>query len=94
MSGKECFFVIESSADGIRISQYTQQGLEDWLNDVEDVYVDGYIQRNYRFLAALKREDPNEWGGEKPCTALIIKGEIVVPRPVEIVEKYKLQSRG
>lgn len=90
MSGKECYFVIESSADGIRISQYTKQGLEDWLNDAEDEYTDGYIQRSYHFLAALERAEPEDWSGPKPCTALIIKGEIVVPRAVEIVAKFKV----
>lgn len=84
------YFVIDSSADGIHIEQHTQESLEAWLNDAQGIHVDGYIERNYHFLAALERRDPNEWGGRKPCTALIIKGEIVVPQAKERIKEWKL----
>jgi len=84
------YFVIRSSADGIDITEHTQGSLEAWLNDAEDIHVDGYIERNYHFLIALERGDPNGWGGRKECTALIIKGEIVVPKVKERIKEWKL----
>jgi len=84
------YFVIDSSADGTHITEHTQESLEAWLNDAEDEYADGYIERSYRFLAALERRDPAEWGGRKPCTALIIKGEIVVPKVKQRIKEWKL----
>jgi len=87
------YFVIESSADGIDITEHTQESLEAWLNDAKDEYAEGYIERAYHFLTVLERSDPNEWGylsGRKPCTALIIKGEIVVPKAKERIKEWKL----
>jgi len=89
MSGKECYFMIESSADGISVQQYTQEALEEYLLG-EEYCTENWIENNVHFLEALTRTDPQEWSMGKYATALIIKGEIIVPKPAEIVTKYKL----
>ena len=85
------YFVIESSADGISIVEHTQESLEAWLNDTKyHERVEGWIENNVHFLNALTRGDPNNWGVGKYCTALIIKGEIVVPKVKERIKEWKL----
>lgn len=38
------------------------------------------------FLTSIEDSDPATWGGQ----ALLIKGEIVVPKPAEIVKTWKV----
>jgi len=72
------YFQITTSPDGIYIEMKTKEQIENDIND-PDVIAPS-------FLSEITNMDPNYWGSK----TLIIKGEIVVPNPVETVVKFEV----
>lgn len=81
------YIVVTASEDGdIRIKKYIQKELTEFINDEEegnfdtDDFVTGKMVET--------NPDPMYWGGN---SILIIKGKIVVPKPVKIVSAYEVE---
>ena len=78
------YYLIHIDDDGrISIKQYEK-----------DVLLDAIKDRDYgemTFMDSLDEDatDPHEWGFGG-ANSLIIKGEIVTPKPVEVVTEYEL----
>ena len=74
------YFVISVSEDGdVSVTQHTKEELEREMN--EHGWPDPEICRDDT------GGDPQEWGEKR---YLIIKGEIVKPRPIEVVKQVEL----
>ena len=70
----ETYFVISNSDGDTRVRQLTKSEL---LSELED---------GLEYSSVIKDHDPNYWGYE----SIIIKGEIITPRPVEKIVTYEL----
>ena len=74
------YFTIHCSEDGdVRVHQDSKEELLQKIT--EHYYGDS------EFFSSLQGTDPQEWGDK----LLIIKGEIVVPKPKKIIEKYEIK---
>ena len=81
------YVVITASEDGdIRVKKYTQEELTKFINDEEegDFDTDDFV--NGKMLES--NSDPMYWGGN---SILIIKGKIIIPKPVKIVSAYEVE---
>lgn len=83
--GDENYFVITSGEDGISISRMSRKELEKSLKDDEWGKV--------KFLKHLPSIDKGcfQDNDEDEPSTLIIKGEIVIPKPVTKVTEYEIQ---
>lgn len=75
----DSYFVLRGTEDGVRVSQYTKQELEAYLNDPdirEDCRPIALSQVPYSLMETRENE------------VVIIKGEVVVPKQVQVVTKY------
>jgi hypothetical protein len=80
---EERFFRIRGSEDGdVRVSAYTREEFETTINREADG-VDGYLEN---FASVIPDADPNYWHGK----SIIIRGEIVVPKAMEVKTKLVL----
>ena len=81
------YIVITASEDGdIRISKFDKAALGKMINDIEegDYNTDDFMtEKDLR-----TNPDPMYWG---PNKILIVKGKIVVPKPVKIVSAYEVE---
>lgn len=68
------YFLISNGDGDTYVQQYTQEELLERISHDEG------------FLKEIKDCDTNYWGG----VPLIIKGEIVIPRPIETVTKLTI----
>jgi hypothetical protein len=85
MSDEPKYYWIECSEDGdVRVSSYTKDELERVLGDPETNDPDG--RRTSGLALAVPGSDPMYWNGK----SIIIKGEIVVPKPRDVVQKWEL----
>ncbi len=77
---KEKYFIIGMSEDGDPFHYImSKEELEEFLEEnSEQDFMDEEDLKNY--------SDSNYWND----SILIIKGEIIIPEPVEVVTKYKL----
>ena len=76
----DAYFVIHNSDGETKVDTLTREELTKRLN--EEYYGDAP-----QFLEELdKRSDTNYWLG----AYLIIKGEIIIPKPVKVIEEYEL----
>lgn len=74
------YYVIQSTEDGIRIEQVAEAELTRRLNG--EWYGGGV-----RWADKMPAEtDPNYWSG----ASVIIKGELVTPKPVSVTTEWKL----
>ena len=81
---KENYFVITSGEDGISISPMSKEELEKGLK--EDDW--GKV----KFLKQIPEIDKGCWyDDEDEPSILIIKGEIIVPKPVKKVTQYEIE---
>lgn len=83
--GHQSYFILTSGEDGISISMISKSALEKGLkqNDFGD---------NVKFLDHVPPIDKGCWEqDEDENTVLIIKGEIVVPKPVQKVTEYEVE---
>jgi hypothetical protein len=81
------YIVIQTTGDGdIRINKYSKDELTKFINDEEEGDFDTADFVTDKRLE--KESDPIYWGEN---SILIIKGELVVPKPVKIVEQYEVE---
>ena len=74
-------FVISSNEDGeVTVEQLGEEEFIERIND-EEYY--GEVN----FLDKISQIDPNYWGNK----LLVIRGEIVIPKPVEKITKYEIE---
>lgn len=74
------YYVITTSADGVHVTVYTKEGLEQALSETG-----GF--GSYKILPSLPKENnPNYWGE----SMVIIKGEVVTPKPIQVVQRFEL----
>jgi hypothetical protein len=70
------YFVISPGEGDPRIEPLTREELTRRLSE-------GYYG-DVGFMGSLRNKNINEWGDN----IMIIKGEVVIPRPVEVVKRY------
>jgi len=76
------YFLIYGSEDGTQILEYEdEEKLKAALLD------HGFTEFRATFGKDYRERDPNYWG-EDNC--LIIKGEIIVPKPKKVVQDWEL----
>ena len=73
------YFVIHNIDGDTYVDVLSAQELTERLNE-------NYYGRSVEFLDTVSNHDTNYWGDGH----LIIKGEIVIPKPVETVTKYEV----
>jgi hypothetical protein len=79
---KETYFLIHNSEGDTTITEINK---EEFLKDIED----GSYGSDAVFLDEIpENNDTNYWGEN---TYLVIKGNIVTPKPVEVVTKFEIQ---
>ena len=71
------YFVMSCDADGTAIWSMTKESLLKYLDEFSG-----------EILSTIPNSDPNYWGENK---IVIIKGEIIIPKPVEVVTRYELE---
>lgn len=80
---EERFFHISSSEDGdVSVHAYTREEFERAINRYADG-VDNYLEN---FASSIPDADPNYWRGK----GIVIRGEIVVPKAMEVKTKIVL----
>jgi hypothetical protein len=75
---KESYFILNSTEDGVYITEYkTAEKLSEYLagNRIE------------KFFSSLPKDSPSYWDAEK---VLIIKGEIIVPKPKTTITEWEI----
>ena len=78
------YFAITCSEDGdIEIKEYNHDDLTKFINDEKEGDFD-----TVDFMKTITDKNPQYWG---PNSILIIKGEIMVPKPVKIIEQYRIE---
>jgi hypothetical protein len=84
------YFIVRSTEDGTRVDgpldQKTVLGRITPNGDGET-----YYGSNLEFLRSVPESDKGCWMGTSEGAILILKGEIVIPRVVEIVKKLALE---
>ena len=84
------YFVIYNSEGETSVEQISKEILTKRLQaeaNANDSNFDAeYYGKDIEFLSEIKDTDTNYWGD----VILIIKGEIVVPEPVDVVKEYKI----
>jgi hypothetical protein len=77
------YFVIRNLESGaITINSYSKNGVNKLINNESDGDFD-----THDFIKNITDDNPAYWGEN---SILIIKGEIVVPNPVRVIEQYKI----
>ena len=71
------YFLIYSSEDGISVTPYKKDDLLEVLKENREYY---------EYVSDLSEHDPEYWEGN----VLIIKGEIITPKPIKVVEEYEV----
>jgi hypothetical protein len=71
------YIVIECTADGVSVTSYDEDRLQDMLTEHDNV----------DFVKDFDEIDPNYWDGK----IMIIKGDIVVPKPKRVITKFALE---
>ena len=81
---KQMYIVIRCSENGdVTVEQYNKKDLTELINDQEEENFD-----THNFMKKITDKDPQYWG---PDNILIIKGEIIVPKPVKVIEQYQVE---
>lgn len=85
MSAETKYYWINCSEDGdVRVHVYTKRELETELDRRARAVDDG--ESAPVFSQTIPEADPQYWDGK----SIIIKGEIVVPSPRDVVQKWEL----
>jgi len=74
----DTYFIIHNGDGDTNVDVLTREELTKRLN--EEYYGD------VGFLREITEKDTNYWGD----ALLIIKGEIIIPKPVKVIEEYEL----
>lgn len=73
------YFVLSSTEDGMTISILNKESLETRL-------AEKYWGEDIEIFTSAPDKDPMYW----PAGLLIIKGEVIVPKAVEVVTKFEV----
>lgn len=73
------YYLIRNDDGETFVREMTKEQIEAFVND-------HLIKSDLCWHIAPSNTDTNYWGGKY----LIIKGQIVVPKPVEVVKRYEL----
>lgn len=79
------YFWCESGEDGTSIRPMTADRLQ---SELDERIKDGYAKPV--FLSSVPQNDKGSWMNAPDHAVLVIKGEIIVPKAVKIVEKYQV----
>ena len=82
------YFMIRCDEDGTTVEQMTADALIQAITPDSDGVTE--YGKNLVFLDHIPRSDKGYWMEGDEHAMLIIKGEIVVPRTVEVVTKMEL----
>lgn len=78
------YFMINNSSGSTYVDELTKEGL---LQAIEEMTKGYKTECLPKFMSSFDTEDTNHWGEND---YLIIKGEIVTPKPVEKVLEYEI----
>jgi hypothetical protein len=81
------YFLITSGEDGISVEQLSDSEI---LRRIATRDGTTYYGRDLTFLSDVPASDKGHWYDVPENSVLIIKGEVVVPKPVTEVLKYEL----
>lgn len=84
----ENYFVIYCSESSTYIEQVTKEELLKSITPNEDGDTDYGKPENITFLDSMPKDI--NWQEDNPNTILIIKGQVVVPKPKKIVTEYDI----
>ena len=77
----ENYFMITKTEDGFYVQKFSKKDLLIELDEERE------LEKPLTFLSNIPDElDINCW----PVGRIIIKGEIIIPKPVKIVEEYEI----
>jgi len=82
------YFLLTSNEDGTSIIQLDEQELLKRITP--DKNGDAWYGSDVTFLSGVPKSDKGYWNGVPENSVLIIKGEIVVPKPKAVAVKYEL----
>lgn len=82
------YFVLRCDEDGTTVQQLTAEELTKAITPDANGYTEH--GKGLVFLDHIPRSDKGYWITEYERSMVIIKGEIVVPRPVQVVTKLEL----
>ena len=83
------YFLLHSDEDGVSIEELTEKELLKKITpdkDGDTYFGDG---EKLTFLSTIPDSDKGYWMAPE-CSLLVIRGEIVIPKKVETITRYKL----
>lgn len=82
------YFLIRCGDDGTVVEELSEETLLERITPDKDG--EGYYGDELTFLSKIPYNDKGYWNTEAENSAVVIKGEIIVPKPINVVKKYKL----
>lgn len=81
------YFLILNGEDGTTVEQCTREEIEERITpDADEDGEDGLV-----FLSKIPDDDKGCWMVDAENAAILIKGEIIVPRAVQVTTKYEVE---
>jgi hypothetical protein len=77
------YFIIYATEDGLRIVQKTESGAVEYLKMFDDSEI--------KFLERIP-DNLNDLFDFDTYTVVVIKGEIIIPKPITLVKEFKLKD--
>ncbi len=81
------YFILHSGEDGVSVEHVSEKDMLAAITPNEDGCTDYGEQVN--FLTEMPSEFKGNWEADQN-SILIIKGEIVIPKPIKVVTKFEL----
>lgn len=81
------YFLIRCTEDGISIKQLTEAQLK---ADIKENIEECSPEYHYQFMKKIPEIDKGCWFRAPESGVVIIKGEIIVPKPKKVVTEYDL----
>ncbi len=78
------YFVITSGEDGTLVREMDKEQLQNVIRDLQESYAQPV------FLDHVPESDKGCWMGVDEGAILIIKGEIIQPKPLKVVTEYEI----
>ena len=85
------YFLLRSDEDGTTIEEIPKDELLERITPNE--YNETYYGYDLNFLSHIPANDKGYWVGAKHNDVIIIKGEIIVPKPKNYITKYILEDK-
>lgn len=82
------YYVLSVSPNGIHFTRHTLESLKEFYLNPEEA--DSYTFISAEEFGKGMRDYESDWKGENQV--VIIKGKVVVPRPVEVIMGYELEG--